>query len=73
MNIAGVCPYETPCGWCSKWDKKCDTKMPKRYRDPVVVSGKSKDLDDIKSGNGLILTDIHSTVSSGIRKDKSND
>ena len=18
------CVYETPCGWCSKWDKKCD-------------------------------------------------
>lgn len=24
MNIAGICPYETPCGWCSKWDKKCN-------------------------------------------------
>ena len=21
------CVYETPCGWCSKWDKKCDKKM----------------------------------------------
>ena len=21
------CVYETPCGWCSKWDKKCDRKM----------------------------------------------
>lgn len=20
------CIYETPCGWCSKWDKKCDRK-----------------------------------------------
>lgn len=20
------CVYETPCGWCSKWDKKCDQK-----------------------------------------------
>ena len=18
------CVYETPCGWCSKWDKRCD-------------------------------------------------
>ena len=18
------CTYETPCGWCTKWDKKCD-------------------------------------------------
>ena len=24
------CIYETPCGWCSKWDKKCDRKIPER-------------------------------------------
>jgi len=30
MNITGICPYETPCGWCSKWDKKCDKKIPER-------------------------------------------
>ena len=24
------CIYETPCGWCSKWDKKCDRKIPGR-------------------------------------------
>ena len=27
MNISGICSYETPCGWCSKWDKKCDKKI----------------------------------------------
>ena len=21
------CTYETPCGWCFKWDKKCDKKI----------------------------------------------
>ena len=21
------CIYETPCGWCTKWDKQCDKKM----------------------------------------------
>ena len=21
------CKYETPCGWCTKWDKKCDKKI----------------------------------------------
>ena len=26
------CIYETPCGWCSKWDKKCDKKVPERGR-----------------------------------------
>lgn len=24
------CVYEAPCGWCSKWDKKCDKKTPER-------------------------------------------
>ena len=24
------CVYETHCGWCSKWDKKCDKKTPER-------------------------------------------
>ena len=27
MNITGICTYETPCGWCTKWDKKCDKKI----------------------------------------------
>jgi hypothetical protein len=21
------CVYETPCHWCSKWDKQCDKKI----------------------------------------------
>jgi hypothetical protein len=21
------CIYEAPCGWCSKWDKKCNRKI----------------------------------------------
>ena len=24
------CAYSTPCGWCTKWDKKCDKKIPER-------------------------------------------
>lgn len=27
MVGSGNCVYETPCGWCSKWDKKCDRKI----------------------------------------------
>ena len=26
-SVKKPCPYETPCGWCSKWDKKCDKKI----------------------------------------------
>jgi hypothetical protein len=29
-KVRTPCTYETPCGWCSKWDKKCDTKIPER-------------------------------------------
>ena len=28
------CTYETPCGWCAKWDKKCDQKIPEPHTKP---------------------------------------
>ena len=28
--ITMLCTYSTPCGWCTKWDKKCDKKIPER-------------------------------------------
>ena len=27
MKMQANCTYETPCGWCTKWDKKCDHKQ----------------------------------------------
>ena len=29
-SVKKPCPYKTPCGWCTKWDKKCDRKPYKR-------------------------------------------
>ena len=26
-SVKKSCPYELPCGWCCKWDKKCDKKI----------------------------------------------
>ena len=26
-SITMRCTYSTPCGWCAKWDKKCDRKI----------------------------------------------
>lgn len=26
-----TCPYELPCGWCTKWDKRCDRKIGEQY------------------------------------------
>lgn len=40
------CIYETPCGWCTKWDKKCDKKI--SYK-------KDKDLENIKAGKGISM------------------
>lgn len=28
--LTWCCTYITPCGWCTKWDKKCDKKIPER-------------------------------------------
>lgn len=30
MSVKTKCTYKTPCGWCTKWDKKCDEKPYKR-------------------------------------------
>jgi hypothetical protein len=32
--LTGSCTYKTPCGWCAKWDKKCDKKIP----EPPVIN-----------------------------------
>ena len=32
------CTYETPCGWCTKWDKKCDRKIPDQVGKPRLNS-----------------------------------
>lgn len=26
-SLTMQCAYSTPCGWCTKWDKKCDKKI----------------------------------------------
>ena len=41
------CVYETPCGWCSKWDKKCDKKIPKRGQRAECNSVDDKMNEDI--------------------------
>ena len=51
------CPYETPCGWCTKWDKKCDKKIggypTVDPTDKTPTSHAQKTIDCIKSGKGL--------------------
>ncbi len=39
------CTYETPCGWCTKWDKKCDRKIGCRPQGNYDGLFKDKSLD----------------------------
>lgn len=32
------CTYETPCGWCTKWDKKCDSKVEKEDDSATLIN-----------------------------------
>ena len=46
MNITGICPYETPCGWCTKWDKKCDRKVGCEPKTRSIYSAPCRDCDN---------------------------
>ena len=51
MMLGEPCRYITPCGWCWKWDKKCDKKI--RYELPSIPMPESharKIINEIKSG-----------------------
>ena len=65
------CTYETPCGWCTKWDKKCDKKIgcddnkPQRglrakdgiFLDDAATRNDAQEvIKTIKSGN-ILLSD----------------
>ncbi len=52
------CPYETPCGWCTKWDKKCDKKIG-CGNDQNTPKRKDSALEYIKSGKGLPPLDAY--------------
>lgn len=50
-TIEIMCHYETPCGWCCKWDKKCDKKIGRNA--PLILKPKSNAqefIDEVKSG-----------------------
>jgi hypothetical protein len=51
VNINGICNYETPCGWCSKWGKKCDKKIGcDGWLTKEVADNISKVIEVFKSG-----------------------
>lgn len=76
------CAYSTPCGWCAKWDKKCDKKIgcgddkPQRgLRANASMYDDAMDpvLKDIISGKGLSRLDTNldpnKPLPIGIRKE----
>lgn len=68
-SVKKPCCYETPCGWCTKWDKKCDKKIgcekPKRgLRAKAGIffeDAADSELDYIRSGKGLPPIGTNST------------
>jgi hypothetical protein len=54
------CTYETSCGWCIKWDKKCDRK---------IGCNKDRDLENIKAGHGLAYSDVRKLFKEPWRSD----
>jgi hypothetical protein len=81
-SVKKSCAYSTPCGWCAKWDKKCDKKIgcgdEKPERGLRAKAGLydeygSSEMDDIRSGKGLSYLDANlnpnKPLPSGIRKE----
>ena len=65
-NVQPPCTYKTPCGWCTKWEKKCDKSIgggndiePRKKKDAF--------LEQIKSGK-LPPLDTNNTYRSGITR-----
>ena len=46
--ITMLCTYSTPCGWCCKWDKKCDRKIGCGNSDDAP-SKETQELEYVKS------------------------
>lgn len=80
--ITMQCTYSTPCGWCAKWDKKCNKKIgcgddrPQRglrANTSILDDYGGSELDNIRSGKGLSRLDTtldpNKPLPSGIRKD----
>ena len=70
--ITMLCTYITPCGWCCKWDKKCDKKIGCGTSYDIPKK-QDQALEDIKSGKGLSRTNVRinsdDSLPSGIRKE----
>jgi hypothetical protein len=66
-SVKKSCPYELPCGWCTKWDKKCDKKI---GRGDNALKKQDPSLEYIKSGKGLPPLDTDKTEIPGIRLER---
>lgn len=65
-TVKRSCTYSTPCGWCTKWDKRCDRKPYKR--EPSVKIHPVDDLGIILTSNKQCKSDsdhewVYSTIS----------
>ena len=57
VNLTGTCQYATMCGYCTKWDKKCDRKIGCGTSDDAP-SKKTQELEYIKSGKEVARCNV---------------
>ena len=53
-----MCVYKTPCGWCSKFDKECDNKIPETKPAVSVSTKVCTDKNGTKGVNWLSQNQI---------------
>ena len=68
MMLGEPCRYVTPCGWCWKWDKKCDNKigceppsvpMPESHAQKFINVIKSSKLPPIGASSDFGLQNLN--------------
>lgn len=77
--ITMQCTYLTPCGWCTKWDKKCDKNIGETHSSELDIDKNPKHVDgfqpihiDKTCNNCVHFTIISSTNPCQYCRDMSN-
>lgn len=58
------CVYQTPCGWCAKFEKECDKKLPCNHKwEPTGRGGGQAD------SQGISISEIYRCTKCGETKE----
>ena len=66
--ITMQCIYSTPCGWCTKWDKKCDKKIGCNSPSPKIPETEARRIIDYINSGKLPPLNTDNTCGLGLTK-----